>query len=76
MGLAPNLVGKVFDFIRKLHEEKGLTVRLAEQNAYKALSISIRAYILESGSLVMSGHAGEIAEKDEIRRKYLAAETT
>jgi branched-chain amino acid transport system ATP-binding protein len=76
MGLAPNLVDRVFNFILKLNHEEGLTVLLAEQNAYKALSVSIRAYILESGSLVTSGNAGEIAEKDEVRRKYLAAETT
>jgi branched-chain amino acid transport system ATP-binding protein len=75
MGLAPNLVDRVFDFIQKLNHEKGLTVLLAEQNAYKALSISIRAYVLESGRLVMSGPAGEIARKDEVRKKYLAAET-
>jgi len=74
MGLAPNLIDRVFEFICKLNQEKGLTVLLAEQNAYKALSIAVHAYILESGSLVMSGPAGEIAEKDEVRRKYLAAE--
>jgi branched-chain amino acid transport system ATP-binding protein len=74
MGLAPNLVDKVFDFVSKLNREKGLTVLLSEQNAYRALSISTRAYILESGNLVMSGNASELAEKDEVRRKYLAAE--
>jgi branched-chain amino acid transport system ATP-binding protein len=74
MGLAPNLADKVFDFVSNLNREKGLAVLLSEQNAYRALSISARAYILESGSLVMSGSAAELAEKDEVRRKYLAAE--
>ena len=74
MGLAPNLADKVFDFVSNLNREKGLAVLLSEQNAYRSLSISARAYILESGSLVMSGSAAELAEKDEVRRKYLAAE--
>lgn len=70
LGLAPKIVGEVFDIIVRLKEE-GITVLLVEQNAFAALKISDYAYVLENGSIVMSGVAKEMIGNDEIRKKYL-----
>ena len=72
MGLAPKLVGDVFEFIADLRKKTGITVLVSEQNAYQALAVSDEAYVMESGQIVMYGTAKELAESDEIRRKYLA----
>jgi len=70
MGLAPLLVDQVFDIIRDLHKH-GTTILLVEQNARMALSIADRAYVLETGRIVMSGTGAELAQSDEIRKAYL-----
>lgn len=70
LGLAPKIVGEVFDIIVRLKKE-GITVLLVEQNAFAALKISDYAYVLENGSIVMSGVAKEMIGNDEIRKKYL-----
>ncbi len=70
MGLAPILVEKVFDIIRAFHKA-GTTILLVEQNAQMALSIADRAYVLETGRIVMSGTGEELARSDEIRKAYL-----
>ena len=70
MGLSPILVKEIFRIIETLHD-KGITILLVEQNAKVALSISDRAYVLETGSIVMSGSAAELMEDDRVRKAYL-----
>lgn len=70
LGLAPKIVGEVFEIIQRLREE-GITILLVEQNAFAALKISDKAYVLENGKIVMSGVASEMIGDDTIRKKYL-----
>ena len=70
MGLAPILVDQVFDMIKELHAS-GTTILLVEQNASKALEISDRAYVLETGNITLSGTGIELAQSDEVRKAYL-----
>ena len=70
MGLAPILVDQVFEIIKELHKS-GTTILLVEQNASKALEISDRAYVLETGSITLSGTGKELASSDEVRKAYL-----
>ena len=75
LGLAPIVVERVFEVIRTLREN-GITILLVEQNALDAMAISNRTYIMESGSIVMDGPSGEIAENDEVKRIYLGGKET
>ena len=70
MGLSPIMVNEVFDIIRQVHED-GTTVLLVEQNAKKALNIADRAYVLETGSVTLTGDAEELLNNDSIRKAYL-----
>lgn len=70
MGLAPILVDQIFDIIRELHKA-GTTILLVEQNASKALEIADRAYVLETGTLTLSGTGAELSSSDEVRKAYL-----
>ena len=70
MGLAPILVDQVFDMIKELHAG-GTTILLVEQNASKALEISDRAFVLETGNITLSGTGAELASSDEVRKAYL-----
>ena len=70
MGLAPILVKDIFSIIKECNKD-GVTILLVEQNANMALSISDRAYVLETGSIVMSGDAKELMGNDDIRKAYL-----
>ncbi len=70
LGLAPRLVDTIIKTIVELNEE-GMTILLVEQNAKKALEISHRAYILETGRIVLQGRASDLAEDSEIKRAYL-----
>ena len=70
MGLAPILVEQIFDIIRELHAA-GTTILLVEQNAEMALDIADRAYVLESGTIALSGTGQELAQSDEIKKAYL-----
>lgn len=70
MGLSPILVKEIFRIIETLHE-KGITILLVEQNAKVALSISSRAYVLETGVIAMSGKASDLMEDDRVRKAYL-----
>jgi len=70
MGLAPILVDQVFSIIKELHDA-GTTILLVEQNASKALEIADRAYVLETGSITLSGTGAELAQSDEVRKAYL-----
>ena len=67
MGLSPLLVGEIFDIIESV-SKSGTTVLLVEQNAKKALSIADRAYVLETGNIVMSGDAKEMMNNDQIKK--------
>ena len=70
MGLAPILVDQIFEIIKELNAS-GTTILLVEQNANKALEISDRAYVLETGSITLSGTGAELASSDEVRKAYL-----
>lgn len=70
MGLSPILVKEVFDIIKKIHES-GTTILLVEQNAEKALSICDKAYVLETGSITLSGTGSELKNNDMVRKAYL-----
>ena len=70
MGLAPILVDQVFEIIKELHKA-GTTILLVEQNASKALEIADRAYVLETGSITLSGTGRGLANSDEVRKAYL-----
>ncbi len=70
MGLSPLLVTEIFDIIQEINKE-GTTVLLVEQNAKKALSIADRAYVLETGSIVLEGDAKEMMNNDDIKKAYL-----
>ena len=70
MGLSPILVDQIFSIIKDLHEQ-GTTILLVEQNAGKALKNSDRAYVLESGRIVLSGTGKELSESDAIKKAYL-----
>ena len=72
MGLAPILVREIFKIIQEL-KASGMTVLLIEQNARLALSIADRAYVLETGRIVMEGNAQELLENDQVRKAYLGA---
>lgn len=70
MGLAPLLVREIFSIIKEINSE-GTTVLLVEQNANMALSIADRAYVLETGRVVLSGTAAELAASEAVRKAYL-----
>ena len=70
MGLSPILVNEIFDIIQSV-SASGTTVLLVEQNAKKALSIADRAYVLETGKIVMSGEASKLMNDDSIKKAYL-----
>lgn len=70
MGLAPILVQEIFSIIKEINQA-GTTILLVEQNAHMALSIAHRAYVLETGRVVLSGYAKDLAESDEVRKAYL-----
>ncbi len=72
LGLAPIIVSEVFDTIVKIREQKKIPVVLVEQNAYKALSISNRCYILENGKITLSGDSSVLIHDDGVRKAYLA----
>ena len=70
LGLAPLMVGRIFDVIARLKAE-GVTILLVEQNARKALAVADRAYVLETGRIAISGPARELAANPEVERVYL-----
>ena len=70
MGLAPLLVQEIFDIIRSINEA-GTTILLVEQNANKALQVAHRAYVMETGRIVLSGSAAELSKTEDIKRVYL-----
>lgn len=70
MGLSPLLVKEIFSIIKEVNK-KGITILLVEQNAKMALSISNRAYVMETGKITISGKAGELLSDDRVKKAYL-----
>ena len=75
LGLAPIVVEHFFEVIQKL-KESGMTILLVEQNAWDAMAISDRTYIMESGAIVLEGPSEEVAENEEVKRIYLGGKET
>ncbi len=71
LGLAPLIVRQIFDAIRELNKTEGLTVFLVEQNAFHALKLAHRGYVLVNGTVTMSGEGRELLERPEVRAAYL-----
>lgn len=71
LGLSPIMVDRIFDAIVQINKERGITILIAEQNAYMALSFSHRAYVIENGSTVMEGSGEDLLRNDHVRRAYL-----
>src|SRR5699024_1760212 len=71
LGLAPVIVDEMFDIIVKVNKNSGIPVLLAEQNAYMALTISSRAYVMENGVIVKQGESKELIESPDIKKAYL-----
>ena len=72
MGLSPIFVNEIFDIIKSLHES-GITILLVEQNAKVALSIADRAYVLETGKVVLEGNASDLLNDENVKKAYLGA---
>jgi branched-chain amino acid transport system ATP-binding protein len=70
MGLSPLLVREIFDIIRDINSQ-GVTILLVEQNAKMALGIADRAYVIETGKIVMSGTGAELLNSEDIKKAYL-----
>ncbi|MDZ5699208.1 ABC transporter ATP-binding protein [Chelativorans sp. M5D2P16] len=71
LGLAPLVVKQIFDAIRALNESEGLTVFLVEQNAFHALKLAHRGYVMVNGNITMSGTGRELLRREEVRAAYL-----
>jgi branched-chain amino acid transport system ATP-binding protein len=71
LGLAPLLVRQIFSVIREINERDRVTVFLVEQNAYHALRLAHRGYVMANGKIVLSGEGRELLENEEIRKAYL-----
>jgi branched-chain amino acid transport system ATP-binding protein len=71
LGLAPLIVRQIFDAIRTLNREEKLTVFIVEQNAYHALRLAHRGYVMVNGRITMGGTGRELLEKPEVRAAYL-----
>ncbi len=72
MGLAPILVDEIFSIIKQINQQ-GMTILLVEQNAFKALALANRAYILETGSIAKSGTGQDLLKDDAVKAAYLGA---
>ncbi|MCR9219549.1 MAG: ABC transporter ATP-binding protein [Alphaproteobacteria bacterium] len=75
MGLAPQLVEQIFEIVKKLNQEEGVTILLAEQNTNVALRYADYGYILESGRVVMDGDADALLSNEDVKEFYLGLST-
>jgi len=75
MGLAPQLVEQIFEIVKKLNREEGVTILLAEQNTNVALRYADYGYILESGRVVMDGNAEQLLSNEDVKEFYLGIST-
>ena len=71
MGLSPLLVKEIFEIIKRINKENGVTVLLVEQNAKMALEISDRAYVIETGEIVLEGSGKDLINDPIIKKAYL-----
>ncbi len=71
MGLMPVLVDRVFDVLKMLNRERGLSILLVEQNARASLGISQRSYVIETGRITLEGASGDLMEDPKVREAYL-----
>ena len=71
LGLAPQLVEEIFDIVRRLNTDEGVTFLLAEQNTNMALKYATYGYILENGRIVMDGEAKTLSENEDVKEFYL-----
>jgi branched-chain amino acid transport system ATP-binding protein len=71
LGLAPLIVRQIFEAVRELNENEGLTVFLVEQNAYHALRLAHRGYVMVNGQITLTGTGKELLDSDEVRAAYL-----
>jgi branched-chain amino acid transport system ATP-binding protein len=71
LGLAPLIVKQIFAVIKQLNREQGLTVFIVEQNAYHALKLADRGYVMVNGRITMSGTGGELLKSEEVQSAYL-----
>ena len=74
MGLAPLIVAQIFDIVREINANEGVTVLLVEQNAAQALALANRGYVLETGEIVLTGTGVELLADDRVRAAYLGEE--
>ena len=71
MGLAPQLVEEIFEIVRRLNQQEGVSILLAEQNTAMALRYATYGYILENGRVVMDGNAETLAQNEDVKEFYL-----
>ncbi len=71
LGLSPLLTKQIFEMIKKINTEQRRTIFLVEQNAYMALKLSHRGYVMESGAITMEGKASDLLTDDNVRKAYL-----
>jgi branched-chain amino acid transport system ATP-binding protein len=71
LGLAPLVTKQIFGVIKQLNQEQGLTVFIVEQNAYHALKLADRGYVMVNGRITMSGTGGELLKSEEVQSAYL-----
>jgi branched-chain amino acid transport system ATP-binding protein len=71
LGLAPLIVRQIFAVIKDLNRERGLTVFLVEQNAYHALKLAHRGYVMVNGQITMAGKAADLLKSEEVKSAYL-----
>jgi len=71
LGLAPLVVKQIFEAIRELNQNEGLTVFLVEQNAFHALKLAHRGHVMVNGAITMSGTGAELLKREEVRAAYL-----
>jgi branched-chain amino acid transport system ATP-binding protein len=74
LGLAPRLAHQIFGVVRDLNEREGLTILLVEQNAYHALRLADRGYVMVNGLITLSGSGRELLDRPEVRAAYLGAQ--
>jgi branched-chain amino acid transport system ATP-binding protein len=71
LGLSPIMVDRIFDAIQQINKDRGISILIAEQNAYMALSVSHRAYVIENGTTVMEGTGRELLGNEHVKKAYL-----
>jgi branched-chain amino acid transport system ATP-binding protein len=76
LGLAPLLVGEIFEIVRRLNGELGTTILVVEQNARLALEVADRGYVMERGRIVLEGPAAELGSNPDVQEFYLGLTET